>query len=171
MCFFFVAPAVGIESQEASKPPPLVVEKGAPLLLDEPSDQGETAASQVIVNNQPCFVCHGNFKTESLAAGHAKQGIGCVDCHGDSFAHRNDENNTTPPETMYPADAIDKACGQCHEAHDVAPAQVVERFLQRWDKKTEPGAIVCTECHGDHRLKVRTVRWNKKTGELVLTDK
>jgi len=26
----------------------------------------------------------------------------------------------------------------------------------------------CTDCHGiDHRMQVRTVRWNKATGELI----
>ncbi len=29
---------------------------------------------------------------------------------------------------------------------------------------------VCTDCHGEHRLKVRTRRWDKETGKLVSDD-
>ena len=29
----------------------------------------------------------------------------------------------------------------------------------------------CTDCHGDHRLRLRTVRWDKKTGKLLRSGK
>jgi len=112
-------------------------------------------------------VCHANFKTESLAQGHAKAKMGCVDCHGKSYAHRNDENNTTPPEKMYALDQIDDACRQCHPSHDVPAAKVVVLARQRALSQTDPKAILCTDCHGHHRLAQRTVRWDKKTGKLL----
>ena len=28
--------------------------------------------------------------------------------------------------------------------------------------------IVCIDCHGQHRLKIRTVRWDKQTKELIV---
>ena len=160
-------------TQATEKPkglPPLVVDKSAPLLLDDPVEADKTnsqATAAVDADTLACFVCHANFKTESLAQGHAKAKMGCIDCHGKSYAHRNDENNTTPPEKMYARDQIDDACRQCHPSHDVTAAKVVVLALQRGLSKTDPKAIVCTDCHGNHRLPQRTVRWDKKTGKLL----
>jgi len=151
-------------------PPPLVVDKDAPLLLDEPTQTQKAAAKMSkpgAADNAPCLVCHVNYKAEPLARQHAGQKIGCVKCHGDSFAHRNDENNTTPPEIMYPLEKIDKACKKCHPTHDVPPVKVIARWLARRSAKTDLKQIVCTDCHGQHRLKVRTVRWDKQTGKLI----
>ncbi len=46
--------------------------------------------------------------------------MGCIDCHGQSFPHRNDEDNITPPDKMYPLDEIEKMCADCHDGHDAA---------------------------------------------------
>ena len=157
-------------TEKPKGPPPLVVDKSAPLLLDEPAEADKTnpqATAAVDADTAACFVCHANFKTESLAQGHAQAKMGCIDCHGKSYAHRNDENNTTPPEKMYAMDQIDQACRQCHPSHDVTAAKVVVLALQRGLSKTDPKAIVCTDCHGNHRLPQRTVRWDKKTGKLL----
>jgi hypothetical protein len=43
----------------------------------------------------------------------------------------------------------------------------VERSLD----KTDPKRIVCTDCHGEHRMKVRTVLWDKKSGTLLRTNR
>jgi hypothetical protein len=145
---------------------PLVVDAEAPLLLDEPAEQGSGGSADA-ADNSPCFVCHANYRQEALAVRHAESKMGCVACHGDSFAHRNDENNTTPPEKMFARDAVEAACGKCHTTHDVAPREVIARFRKRGLEAADIGTIVCTDCHGDHRLKVRTVQWNKKTGELL----
>ncbi len=158
------------EAKESGSPPPLVVNEDAPLLLDEPGEstaQAVTAAPEAMADNTACFVCHVNYQDESLATRHAAANVGCVICHGDSYAHRNDENNTTPPDMMYPPDRIDAACRQCHASHDVPVAKVIALWLKRCPDKTEPDTISCTDCHGDHRLKVRTVRWDKKTGKLL----
>jgi formate-dependent nitrite reductase cytochrome c552 subunit len=177
--------------------PPLVVGKDAPLLLDEPTE-AEKVLTEAESKNATCYVCHANYQDESFAQSHAKANIGCVNCHGQSIAHKNDENHITPPDKMYPASEIDKSCQKCHTSHDVQPAEVVRRWQQRTgDKKTEvlckkchedhdiPAAavvrkwqkqsgqkiyekpIVCTDCHGKHRLKMRSVRWDKKTGKLL----
>ena len=164
-------PATGIndEIEQQDTLPPLVVDAEAPLLLDEPSETESTRRAGPITgaDNSACFVCHANYREETLAVQHAQAEIGCVACHGPSFAHRNDENNTTPPDKMIPADAIDNACQKCHTAHDVSPAKVVMRWKKRGIDKNDDASIVCTDCHGDHRLKIRTVRWNKKTGKLI----
>jgi hypothetical protein len=157
------------QDQETSDLPPLILDDDEPLLLLEAPEEEEKSAAELkaLTESQPCFVCHVNYQEEPLAAGHAKQGFSCVICHGDSFAHRNDENNTTPPDTMYPPDHIAKKCGECHKTHDASPRKVIARWQKRCPDKTDPKTIVCTDCHGQHRLKIRTVKWDKKTGRLL----
>ena len=79
----------------------------------------------------------------------------------------NDENNTTPPERMYPREKIDASCRECHEDHDVPARKVLAVFLERCPHDVEPKSVVCTDCHGQHRLAIRTVRWDKATGKLI----
>ena len=107
------APMTENEAETTGGPPLLVVDTSAPLLLDEPTEEEEAfavAATQAAAENTACFVCHANYMTEFLANRHAKAEIGCVNCHGESSAHRNDENNITPPEIMYSAEKIDPFC-------------------------------------------------------------
>ena len=197
------APMTDNEAETTGGPPPLVVDTSAPLLLDEPTEEEEAfaaATTQAAVENTACFVCHANYKTESLVDCHVKVNIGCVNCHGQSSAHQNDENNITPPETMYSADKIDPFCQSCHEAHDIPPKKIIanwakkirdkadsscrgchedddvppEKVVVLWTQrgldKTDPNEIVCTDCHGDHRMKVRTVIWDKRSGKLLRTN-
>jgi hypothetical protein len=146
----------------------LVIDEDALLLLDEPTEKSDTA--KTLADNSACYVCHANYREEELAQWHAAEEIGCVECHGDSFAHRNDENNTTPPEVMFPRAKIDDSCQECHESHDVSPQDVIAMFLERCPHDADPRNVVCTDCHGQHRLALRTVRWNKSTGELITTE-
>jgi len=162
------------QPQKAGGPPPLVVDTSAPLLLEEPTDEQQKSATivnEATAENAACFVCHANYRTEFLVSRHAEANIGCVNCHGESTAHRNDENNTTAPETIYAAEKIEPFCQKCHQGHDVSPGKVVARWLERNLDKTDAGQVVCTDCHGDHRMKVRTVIWDKKTGKLLGTNK
>ena len=167
-----IKPAMGtaqsISTNKTSSPPPLLIDAEEPLLLDEPKI---TTTSANKADNSACFVCHANYREEALASKHADAGMGCVDCHGNSYAHRNDENNTTPPETMYPDEKIDTACSYCHPTHDAPAQKVIARWQEQASKKTDPKKILCTDCHGKHRLAVRTVRWDKKTGKLISTNK
>ena len=168
------APAAGDKAESAGGPPPLVVDSDAPLLLDEPTEEQRASTvmvTQAAIENAACFVCHANYRSESLANDHAGANVGCAGCHGQSFAHRNDENNTTPPETMYSADKIDSLCQDCHIFHDVPPSKVVALWAKRNPDKTDPDKIVCIDCHGDHRMKVRTIIWDKKTGKLLSTNR
>lgn len=198
------APVTDNEAETTGGPPPLVVDTSAPLLLDEPTEEEEAfdvATTQAAVENTACFVCHANYKTESLVNCHVKVNIGCVNCHGQSSAHQNDENNITPPETMYSAEKIDPFCQDCHESHDISPKKIIahwlkrkadkndpscrgchedddvppEKVVARWMEqgldKSDPNEIVCTDCHGDHRTKVRTVIWDKRSGKLLRTNK
>ncbi len=191
------------EDSRTNTLPPLLVDKDAPLLLDEPLLSDEPTdivknTTQADAKNATCFVCHANYAQEPLAQWHAKADIACSNCHGESLAHKNDENHTTPPDKMYPADEIDPACRKCHTSHDVPPAKVVSRWkesigdektdilckechethnippakvVRRWQKRTgqkeQTEPITCTDCHGNHRLKIRSVRWDKKTRKLL----
>ena len=98
-----VGTAAEKEGKQPGGPPPLVVDEDAPALPGEtakkdPRDRSSPSAA----DNSACFVCHANFKEESLAASHAKAKVGCVGCHGESTAHRNDEDNVTPPTSCLP---------------------------------------------------------------------
>lgn len=163
--------AAADEKPRPAVPPPLKVDKTAPLLLDEPPKKEKPqTAGPAAANNSACHVCHTNYQEEQLALSHARADIGCVKCHGQSIAHRNDEANITPPDTMYAPGKIDVACRACHRTHDVPAAKVIARWQERCPGRSDVKSIVCTDCHGTHRLKLRTVRWNKDTGKLLSSD-
>jgi len=47
----------------------------------------------------------------------------------------------------------------------------IEAISRNNPDKTDPDKIVCTDCHGEHRMKVRTIIWDKKTGKLLRTNR
>jgi hypothetical protein len=122
------------------------------LLDDEPEAKSAEGA-----DNSRCHVCHINFAEEKLAVSHAKAGVGCAKCHGPSDAHIDDESwasggKGTPPDIMSPAGKINRFCITCHELNGRTPDP----------KCTFPGLSgkkVCTDCHGQHRLKNRKCKW------------
>ena len=142
--------------------PPLVIDRSLTL-----EDSAEEDSSHLKIN-QSCFVCHNNYQKEPMTTWHAKEGVGCVDCHGKSLAHRNDEDNITPPDIMYPAEKIDEACQECHDEHIAWPRDVLSMWQERCPEKTDFSQLVCTDCHGEHRLPRRIVRWDKRTGKLIV---
>lgn len=149
---------------------PLVVDKDAPLLLDDAAEPGDARpATKAAKENAACFVCHADYSEEFLVVEHAVGNVGCTGCHGESFAHRNDENHITPPDIMFPRKEIQAACRKCHHRHNVSAEKIAARKKQR--NLENEKHLVCTDCHGNHRMKRRSVRWNKKTGELIPSDK
>jgi len=62
-------------------------------------------------------------------------------------------------------------CAECHEQHDAPARKVIERWQKRCPAKANPKEAVCTDCHYEHRLRSRTVVWDKKTGKLVVHEK
>jgi hypothetical protein len=154
------------------KEKPLLLLDDEPLLLED--DPGDADGEQTGADNSRCHVCHLNFAMEEIAVTHAKQNIGCAKCHGECDAHIDDESWAsggpgTPPEIMYPPERIDAACNECHETHDAPALQVLQRWQKRCPEKTNPAKIVCTDCHGHHRLipKLRKAWWDKKTGKPI----
>ena len=136
--------------------------------LDEKLPEAPKDKVKLKVDNFACYVCHGNYEDEKLVVTHGKKKVGCIDCHGKSYAHRNDEDNITPPDKMYPLEEVDKMCVACHDTHNVPAQEVLERWQERCPTKRNPKEIVCTDCHYQHRLARRVVRRNKRTGEVLL---
>jgi len=124
------------------------------LLLDEPEDnEGDESMGR----NARCLVCHLNYQLEDIALVHAKAGYGCAHCHGESDAHIADESwasggNGTAPDIMYRPDEVIPACLKCHDLSKSDPECHCE-FPRLSQKK------LCTDCHGDHRLKDRKCHW------------
>lgn len=159
-----VAVGLSVADRCALAAPPLSIEH----LLDEELPESPKEKEEILADNSPCLVCHGNYQEEQFALVHAKADVGCADCHGESYEHRNDEDNITPPDTMYAEADIGPACAKCHETHDAPAAAVIARWRECCPAEADAEKLVCTDCHGKHRLKFRTVSWNKKTRELIV---
>lgn len=107
-------------------------------------------------DNSYCYVCHKDFETEELSAQHAKEGIGCEGCHGQSWPHADDEFNIVPPDVRYGRAEIDAFCKTCHPTHSKGKAY--EDFLRKWLNEHRPNGrmvsedSVCTDCHGNHAI-------------------
>jgi hypothetical protein len=102
-----------------------------------------------MVANAGCYVCHTTFVHEELSKVHLDAGTKCVDCHGLSAGHANDEDiGATPPDVKYARNEIDAACRKCHKGHKVAARTVIARWIER----RPPAPAVCTDCHGTHRI-------------------
>jgi hypothetical protein len=135
---------------------------------------GKEVAEKTFTANEFCAACHYAFGEEELAAKHEKAGIGCERCHGESERHRSDEDNVTPPEIMYPGDKINPTCMMCHPRHEIEHVGAHKKLLAGAktifdsDSDDDSPLVTCTFCHAKrHRMSVRTIRWNKATGELL----
>ena len=160
-----------VQSEEPARQPnpgltALVVDKNAPLLLNETPETGK-ALTEAETKNAACYVCHANYENEPLAQWHAKANFACTNCHGESIAHKNDENHQTSPDIMYPANNIDQACRKCHPAHDVQPVEVVRRWREHIGDKTTD--VLCEQCHESHDVPAADVvrKWQKQTGQKI----
>ena len=138
---------------------------------DKGSSAEEQTEEETFVANLFCSACHYAFGDEELARQHERAGIGCERCHGESERHRSDEDNVTPPEIMYPKAKINPTCMMCHPRgkikHVSYHASLLAGAETIFDKSNNKKKH-CTDCHGrEHRINVRTIRWNKGTGELL----
>jgi hypothetical protein len=143
--------------------PPLLLEDEPPLLLeDEPlllldDEPDENLSSESIADNSRCFVCHINYMQEDIAVTHARQGMGCANCHGESDEHIADESwasggNGTAPDIMFTRDQINPFCMDCHAKDKINTEQHKSLF-------ENINETFCTDCHGDHRLTERKCKW------------
>lgn len=100
--------------------------------------------------NAGCYVCHIPFVREKLSKIHLQAKVGCIDCHGISADHANDEDiGATKPDITFEGNQINEMCVKCHESHDVGAEEVIARWLERGSDKKKPK---CTDCHGSHRI-------------------
>ncbi len=139
---------------------------------EEPA--AEEAVEKTFTANVFCAACHYGFGDEKLARTHEKAGIGCERCHGESERHRSDEDNVTPPEIMFPRNKINPTCMMCHPRHEIehVPTHGIllagAKTIFDSDSEDAESQIYCTTCHAkEHRINVRTIKWNKATGELL----
>jgi hypothetical protein len=101
--------------------------------------------------NAACYVCHMTFVKEELAKVHLKEKVGCIECHGLSDKHANDENiGATKPDITFKRQQVDASCDKCHETHDAPAKKVVARLSER-HLPANP-APICTDCHGQHKI-------------------
>jgi formylglycine-generating enzyme required for sulfatase activity len=63
----------------------------------------------------PCGRCHVASVLEWALSGHAKGGITCTGCHGESKGHVKDERNNVKPERIPHDAAIAGLCAGCHD--------------------------------------------------------
>ncbi len=160
--------AEGIRQQQTSDEPAGELAKEerdeAPLLLDdEPlllldDDEGFEQSDGPQADNSRCFVCHINYTEEDIAVVHAGADIGCAGCHGESDEHIADESwasggNGTAPETMFPKPKIVPFCMSCHPKDKIDTVQHRPLFMNM-------ERMVCTDCHGQHRITTdRKCKW------------
>ncbi len=111
--------------------------------------------------NAACYVCHMTYVREELSKTHLAAKVSCIQCHGLSAPHANDEDiGATKPDIVFQRAAINPACRKCHPTHDVAPEKVLARWEQRRaaglaPKAARPASAACTDCHGRHRIAKR----------------
>ncbi|MDP6635161.1 MAG: NapC/NirT family cytochrome c [Phycisphaerae bacterium] len=123
-------------------------------------------------DNSYCYDCHMYLEREKepLIVRHASVNIGCVDCHGKSQPHVDDESGETPPDIMYAKDQINVACGKkgCHSEKKLKKVTSHKAWFASapaaQDKK------YCTDCHGRHSVPDRVRKWDKKTRKLIWKD-
>ena len=112
-------------SQEADPP------KDTPAAAEEAETETEPTIDPLSVN-ATCYVCHTTFVWEELSKQHLPEDVTCIECHGVSAGHANDENvGATKPDIMYGREQIDAMCRECHTEHDVPARDVIARALQR----------------------------------------
>ena len=147
-CKPVVKPAEQIEA-------PLLLDDEPLLLLDDESDADQWDGPEA--DNSRCFVCHINYMQEDIAVIHARADIGCAGCHGESDEHIADESwasggNGTAPEVMFLKPKINPFCMGCHTKDKIDTEQHKPLFAN-------VEKMVCTDCHGSHRLEVRKCKW------------
>jgi hypothetical protein len=138
-------------------------DKAAPKTAAKEEEEIEPA------DNSYCIVCHLNYEAEKLTRKHQIAGVGCAKCHGDSEKHSGDEDGLTAPDVIFAHEDVDKFCMTCHPKEKIIKN---ENHKDVFDPKiAKDEHLVCTECHAEnHKMAVRTRKWDKKTRKLLSDD-
>ena len=108
-------------------------------------------------DNGFCYVCHEDLQDELISVSHEKKEILCVDCHGASSLHMEDEMLMTKPDYLHGRDEVEPFCKGCHARHE--DQDKVEEFREKWLGRDRPNgrvvssASICTDCHGLHNIR------------------
>jgi len=140
-------------------------------------------------DNAKCFDCHIylNREKEPLIVLHQAVNVGCVDCHGKSQEHMDDESGETAPDIIFAKEVINQSCAKsgCHTEKKLKEVKSHKRWYAQADqiailKKASAAAKVefhdfrdkkyCTDCHGNHTIPDRNKKWDKKTRKLIWSD-
>jgi hypothetical protein len=119
---------------------------------EEKEEDAEDDAPEIdpLSANAACYICHMTFIGEGFSKVHLKEKITCIECHGVSGPHANDENiGATPPDITFERSEVDASCAECHEEHDVPPRKIIARWIERGLPDSSP---ICTDCHGTHKI-------------------
>jgi hypothetical protein len=141
----------------------------AAMPAGQPEAKSDAARPPAVdpADNSYCLVCHLNYEEEKLTKLHQPQGVGCEKCHGPSVKHSGDEDGLTPPDKLFAKEEILGFCMTCH------PQEKLKKEENHQDLFAPEGGSkdTCTDCHGkQHRMKVRTRVWDKKTRKLLSDD-
>ena len=121
----------------------------APKEQEDPADD-DTPMIDPLSANAACYVCHMTFIYEEFSKVHLAEKITCIECHGVSGPHANDENiGATPPDITFEREEVDGSCAECHEEHDVSARKIIARSLERDLPDASP---ICADCHGTHKI-------------------
>jgi hypothetical protein len=97
-----------------------------------------------------CAVCHVDAADQWNGTVHERSAVGCVECHGPSHGHVEDENNEVSPDEVFVRADVDRLCAECHRCGraPVTPAQAA--------LLPAVTPAVCTDCHIAHQFFVDT---------------
>ena len=111
-----------------------------------------------------CRPCHSENAKDFLSHPHAKAGLSCGTCHGESVAHRESGGGADPDRVAAP-DQTPALCGTCHNQPTANAADSAVTLLSQYQsskhgvfvaERSKVRAPHCATCHGAHG--VRTAR-------------
>jgi hypothetical protein len=138
---------------------------GATLMCGKHGDPPKSTVMSAFPTTQPagrpadnrlCLVCHELLADELISHAHEVKNILCIDCHGQSSLHMEDEMLMTRPDILYGRNEVEPFCKACHTAHK--DPEKVDAFLAEWRGRDRPNgrlitsSSICTDCHGTHNL-------------------
>jgi len=107
-------------------------------------------------DNSFCLVCHEGLAEELITKVHVEKDVLCVDCHGPSTFHMEDEMLMTEPDIIFGRAEVAAFCRNCHGPHK-NPTKVEEFREAMYGRDRANGRVVnfhsiCTDCHGTHNI-------------------
>jgi hypothetical protein len=118
-----------------------------------------TRAQQPV--HELCRPCHTETTADFVSHPHAKNGLSCDTCHGESVRHRESAGGADPDRIAAP-DQVPALCGGCHD-RAVENAGGASTTLLGQYQASKHGVFVaerskvraphCATCHGEHGLR------------------